>query len=140
MIASLTALLLAGAAYGNHPVPPDATVDDRITALARIAHTGDLTVAGMAEENREPRAVVDVDAAGCSVAFKTATSRVGFRAHIADFGRDLMIILVSSNEVQVIDKRQPEPGFILRSRRASTALHNELAAILEACRAANMIF
>lgn len=140
MIASLTALLLAWVVHGDHLVLADATKNDRIAALARMARAGDVAVAGLAEEKREPKAVVDVEAAGCSVAFKTATSSARFRAHIADFSRDLAVIRVSATEVQVIDRGHSATDFTLRSRRAGTVLHNELVAIQEACRAANVLF
>lgn len=140
MIASLTALLLAWVVHGDHLVLADATKNDRIAALAQIARAGDLAVGGEAEKNQEPKAIVDVEAAGCSVAFKTATSSAGFSGQIADFSGDLTIFRVSVNEVQVIDRGQSATDFTLRSRRAGTALHNELVAIQEACRAANVLF
>jgi hypothetical protein len=132
MIASLVASLLAGAAHGEPPASAVASNDDRIAAIARIARSGDLTVAGTTEEGRTPRAVLDVDAAGCSVAFKTATSSTGFRAQIADFRRDLMIVMASGNEVQVIDKGDRSKGLILRAKRNGTILRDGLLDLKEA--------
>ncbi|EPR18763.1 hypothetical protein M527_11385 [Sphingobium indicum IP26] len=140
LIASLAALFLAGRAHGDRSISAAPMQKDHIADLARRAHAGDIAIIGMGERNREPRPVVDVDAAGCSVAFKTAISTAGFRAQIADFSRDLIIEMVSSNEVQVIYKRDPSQGFTLRSRRGDTSLHDELRGIQEVCRAANMLF
>lgn len=140
MIASLVVSLLAGAAHGEHPASAVATNDDRIAAIAQIARSGDLTVAGTAEEGRQPRAVLDVDAAGCSVAFKTATSGAGFRAQIADFSRDLTIVMVSGTEVQVIDKGDPSNGLILHSPRNGAIVRDELLGLKEACRTSEILF
>jgi len=140
MIASLFVLFLAGAAHGEHPASAVATNDDRIAAIAQIARSGDLTVAGTAEEGSQPRAVLDVEAAGCSVAFKTAASSTGFRAQIADFSHNLTIDIVSGNEVQIIDKGDRLNGLMLRAPRNAVILRDELRGLQEACRASEILF